>query len=80
MDTDKQIKRIVLDRKASPVAGSYVAGLLGRGEAAVARKIGEEAVEVITSALGGEGDRRVVEEMADLLAFLKGWRELEGKK
>jgi phosphoribosyl-ATP pyrophosphohydrolase len=43
-----------------------VAGLLARGEAAVCRKIGEEAVEVVTAALGGEGDRRVVEEVADL--------------
>jgi phosphoribosyl-ATP pyrophosphohydrolase len=32
----------------------------------VCRKIGEEATEVITAALGGEGDRRVVEEVADL--------------
>ena len=47
-------------------AGSYVAALLAKGEAAVCRKIGEEAVEVVTAALGGEGDRRVVEEVADL--------------
>jgi phosphoribosyl-ATP pyrophosphohydrolase len=40
--------------------------LLSKGEAAVCRKIGEEAIEVITAALGGEGDRRLVEEMADL--------------
>jgi phosphoribosyl-ATP pyrophosphohydrolase len=43
-----------------------VASLLAKGEAAVCRKIGEEAVEVVTAALGGEGDRRVVEEVADL--------------
>ena len=61
-----RIERIVAERKVSPPAGSYVAGLLAKGEAAVCRKIGEEAVEVITAALGGEGDRRVVEEMADL--------------
>jgi phosphoribosyl-ATP pyrophosphohydrolase/phosphoribosyl-AMP cyclohydrolase len=61
-----RIERIIADRKASPPAGSYVAGLLARGEAAVCRKIGEEAVEVVTAALGGEGDRRVVEEVADL--------------
>ena len=61
-----RIERIVAARKASPPPGSYVAGLLAKGEAAVCRKIGEEAVEVITAALGGEGDRRVVEEMADL--------------
>jgi phosphoribosyl-ATP pyrophosphohydrolase len=43
-----------------------VAGLLAKGEPAIARKIGEEASEVITAALGGEGDRRVIEEVADL--------------
>ena len=61
-----RIERIVAERKASPPPGSYVAGLLAKGEAAVCRKIGEEAVEVITAALGGEGDARVVEEVADL--------------
>jgi phosphoribosyl-ATP pyrophosphohydrolase len=43
-----------------------VGGLLAKGEAAICRKIGEEATEVITAALGGEGNRRVVEELADL--------------
>ena len=61
-----RIERIVAERKAAPTPGSYVAGLLAKGEAAVCRKIGEEAVEVVTAALGGEGDRRVVEEVADL--------------
>jgi phosphoribosyl-ATP pyrophosphohydrolase/phosphoribosyl-AMP cyclohydrolase len=61
-----RIERIVAERKAAPAAGSYVAGLLAKGEAAVCRKIGEEAVEVVTAALGGEGDRRVIEEVADL--------------
>ena len=61
-----RIERIVADRKSAPPPGSYVGGLLAKGEAAVCRKIGEEAVEVVTAALGGEGDRRVVEEVADL--------------
>jgi len=61
-----RIEQIVAARKAAPPAGSYVASLLANGEAAVCRKIGEEAVEVVTAALGGEGDRRVVEEVADL--------------
>lgn len=61
-----RIEHIVAARRAAPLAGSYVAGLLAKGEAAVCRKIGEEAVEVVTAALGGEGDRRVVEEIADL--------------
>jgi phosphoribosyl-ATP pyrophosphohydrolase/phosphoribosyl-AMP cyclohydrolase len=61
-----RLERIIQDRRRAPVPGSYVAGLLARGEASVCRKIGEEAVEVVTAALGGEGDRRVIEEIADL--------------
>ena len=62
----ERIERIVAERKRAPRECSYVASLLAKGEAAVCRKIGEEAVEVMTAALGGEGDRRVVEEVADL--------------
>ena len=47
-------------------AGSYVAGLFRKGQPQICRKIGEEAAEVITAALGGEGDPRVVSEIADL--------------
>lgn len=61
-----RIQQVVAERKTAAPAGSYVAGLLARSEAAVCRKIGEEAVEVVTAALGGEGDQRVVEEVADL--------------
>ena len=62
----ERIERIIEERKTKRPAGSYVAGLLAAGEAQVCRKIGEEATEVITAALGGEGDRRVIEEVADL--------------
>jgi phosphoribosyl-AMP cyclohydrolase / phosphoribosyl-ATP pyrophosphohydrolase len=62
----ERLERTVAERKASPRPGSYVAALLAKGDAAICRKIGEEAVEVITAALGGEDDRRVVEEVADL--------------
>ena len=62
----ERLDQTIASRKASPVAGSYVAGLLAKGEATVCRKIGEEATEVILAALGGEGDRRLVAETADL--------------
>lgn len=62
----ERLERTVAARQASPPPGSYVGSLLARGEAVICRKIGEEAVEVVTAALGGEGDRRVVEEVADL--------------
>jgi phosphoribosyl-ATP pyrophosphohydrolase/phosphoribosyl-AMP cyclohydrolase len=62
----ERLEQTIAARKASPVPGSYVAGLLAKGEAAVCRKIGEEATEVIVAALGGEGDQRLVAETADL--------------
>lgn len=74
-----RLESIVAARKASPRPGSYVAALLARGEAAICRKVGEEAVEVITAALGGEGDGRLVEEVADLwfhTIVLLGEREI----
>ena len=60
------LERVLQARKAAPPAGSYVAGLFAKGEAQICRKIGEEATEVVTAALGGEGDARVVSEIADL--------------
>jgi len=62
----ERLERIVAARRVAPPPGSYVGSLLTKGEAAVCRKIGEEAVEVVTAALGGEGDERVVAELADL--------------
>lgn len=62
----ERLEQVVQARKVASPPGSYVAGLLAKGEPAIARKIGEEASEVITAALGGEGDRRVIEEVADL--------------
>lgn len=60
------VERVLESRKVSPPSGSYVAGLLAKGEPQICRKIGEEATEVVTAALGGEGDERVVSEIADL--------------
>jgi phosphoribosyl-ATP pyrophosphohydrolase/phosphoribosyl-AMP cyclohydrolase len=60
------LERILQSRKAAPPPGSYVAGLFAKGETQICRKIGEEAIEVVTAALGGEGDERLVSEVADL--------------
>ena len=60
------LERVLESRKAAPPPGSYVAGLLEKGQPQICRKIGEEAAEVMTAALGGEGDERVVSEVADL--------------
>ena len=60
------VERVLQSRKVEGPAGSYTASLFERGEAQICRKIGEEATEVVTAALGGEGDGRVVSEVADL--------------
>jgi len=60
------LERVLQSRKAERPGGSYTASLFDRGEAQICRKIGEEATEVVTAALGGEGDGRVVSEVADL--------------
>ena len=62
----ERLEGVVEARKAAAPPGSYVAALLAKGEAGVCRKIGEEATEVVTAALGGEGNQRLMEEMADL--------------
>jgi phosphoribosyl-ATP pyrophosphohydrolase/phosphoribosyl-AMP cyclohydrolase len=57
--------RKILRREAEQAEGSYVASQLAGGVALNARKVGEEAVEVVVAALG-EDDERVVSEVADL--------------
>jgi phosphoribosyl-ATP pyrophosphohydrolase len=53
------------DRKAHPRAESYTSRLLDAGEDEIVKKIGEEAIEVVL-AVKGQGDQRVIEELADL--------------
>lgn len=57
--------RVVAERAATRPEGSYVAGLLERGTAAVAQKVGEEGVEAALAAVA-DSDERLVEELADL--------------
>ena len=56
---------IIKDRQVNPTAESYTARLFAAGEDAILKKVGEEAMEVILAAKG-QGDQRVVEEVADL--------------
>ena len=53
-------------RKNNPPPGSYTASLFEKGENEILKKIGEESIEVIIAAKG-EGDQRVLYEMADLI-------------
>jgi phosphoribosyl-ATP pyrophosphohydrolase/phosphoribosyl-AMP cyclohydrolase len=61
--------RTISDRARSRPEGSYTVQLLNEGIPAVARKVGEEAVEVITAAFA-ESDERLVSESADLIYHL----------
>src|SRR6266508_3962289 len=47
------LERVLQSRKVAPPPGSYVASLFEKGEAQICRKIGEEATEGVTAALGG---------------------------
>jgi phosphoribosyl-ATP pyrophosphohydrolase len=57
---------VIADRKANPREGSYTCRLLAAGEDEILKKLGEEAVETILAAKG-QGDQRLVCELADLL-------------
>ncbi len=61
--------RTISQRALDRPEGSYTTELLNEGTAACARKVGEEAVEVVTAALA-ETDERVVSEAADLVYHL----------
>jgi phosphoribosyl-ATP pyrophosphohydrolase len=73
-------------RKADLPAGSYTAKLLAAGEDEILKKMGEETVEVIVAAKG-QGDARVIYELADLLyhslvllaARNMQWRDVEAE-
>lgn len=57
---------IIQNRKAHPRPGSYTAELFDAGENRILQKLGEEAIEVIIAAKG-EGEERIVYELADFV-------------
>lgn len=57
--------RTILQREASGSPDSYVVSSLASGTPQLARKVGEEAVELVVAGLS-EDDERVVSEAADL--------------
>lgn len=59
----------IRSRAADQTPGSYTVTLLNRGVAAVAQKVGEEAVEVVVAATA-QDDARLASEAADLLFHL----------
>jgi phosphoribosyl-ATP pyrophosphohydrolase len=60
-----QLFEIIEDRKKNPLPGSYTNHLLTGGQDAILKKVGEEAMEVILAAKG-QGNQRLIEEVADL--------------
>jgi len=64
-----RLYEVVLSRRTADPAVSHSARLLSRGPAKVAQKFGEEAVECLIEAVGGNRDA-VVGESADVLYHL----------
>jgi len=64
-----ELARVVRERAQAKPEESYTARLLAKGQAAVLKKIGEEATEVVLAA-SAESDARLAEESADLLFHL----------
>ncbi len=60
---------VIKSRRGHSPESSYTARLLARGRGEIARKLGEEASEVIVAALD-QGDNDVIGESADLLYHL----------
>ncbi len=56
---------LIVSRRAAAPPGSYTASLFAAGEDEIVKKVGEEAIEVVL-AVKGQGDERVIEELADL--------------
>ena len=85
-DTMNELFATIEARKKSMPEGSYTVSLFHDGENEILKKIGEEAVEVIIAAKG-EGDDRVLYEMADVfyhslvLLAARGltWQQLEAE-
>ena len=60
---------IIAERRGADPAQSYTARLFAEGRAKIARKTGEEAIEVIVAAFAG-GREELAKESADLLYHL----------
>lgn len=68
-DTLDRLEATIAARRDADPASSYVAKLNARGVPKIAQKLGEEAVETVIAALGGDR-AELVGEAADLLFHL----------
>jgi len=64
-----ELYQTILQRKNNPPQGSYTARLFNEGEDEIAKKVGEEAIEVILAAKA-QGKSRLIEEISDLTYHL----------
>lgn len=69
MDSLTRLETTILARREADPATSYVAKLRAKGLPKMAQKLGEEAVETIIAALGGD-NQELTGEAADLLFHL----------
>jgi phosphoribosyl-ATP pyrophosphohydrolase len=60
-----ELYALIASRREQAPPGSYTARLFAAGEDEIVKKVGEEAIEVVL-AVKGQGDERVIEEIADL--------------
>jgi phosphoribosyl-ATP pyrophosphohydrolase len=60
-----ELYQIICDRRDHPSSASYTASLFAQGEDEMIKKVGEEAIEIVLAAKG-QGDERLVSEVADL--------------
>lgn len=72
-----ELVRVVEDRKNNPVEGSYTAYLFGRGVDKIAKKMGEEAVEVVIASKNDDKED-LTREIADLTYHLLVLMEEKG--
>jgi phosphoribosyl-ATP pyrophosphohydrolase len=68
-DSFEKLMAILQERKTNPSPESYTSRLLTAGQDEIVKKVGEEAIEVILAAKG-QGNGRLVEEIADLIYHL----------
>lgn len=64
-DILRRIYAVIEDRQANPRPGSYTNALFDAGLHEIAKKVGEEGVEVVLAA-AAQSDERLCEELADL--------------
>ena len=64
-----RLQATIQARRSAPADASYTAQLFARGRPRIAQKLGEEAIETVIAAIGGD-PAAIVPEAADLLYHL----------